>query len=59
MTVGELRAVIESLPDDMPIASHDVGGYLDWEFCGAEVIDPATVKSEYPQPDVPYLYIAS
>jgi hypothetical protein len=40
MTVGELRKIIENLPDDMTCATHDVGGNLDFDFCNAKVIDP-------------------
>jgi hypothetical protein len=37
MTVGDLRKIIENLPDDMIIATYD-NGYLDLDFTGAEVI---------------------
>lgn len=57
MTVGDLRKIIEDLPDDMPVAAYDVGGYLAWEFCGAEVVDPKIKQSRYPQPDTPYLEV--
>lgn len=41
MTVGELKKIIAELPDDMIVASYDAGGYLCWEFAGADVVyDP-------------------
>jgi hypothetical protein len=59
MTVGELRKLLEGLPDDMPCASYDSGGYLCWEFFGADVVDPKANPSYYPQPKVPYLEIGA
>jgi hypothetical protein len=37
LNVGELRKIIESLPDDMTVLTYD-HGYLQEEFAGAEVI---------------------
>lgn len=58
MTVGELRAIIKDLPDDMLVACYGSDGYLDWEFCGAAVVDdPVENPLRYPQPSQPYLEI--
>jgi hypothetical protein len=46
MNVGELRKVLEELPDDMPIVTYDEG-YLQDEFCGTSIIVGGTGKDEY------------
>jgi hypothetical protein len=55
MTVGDLRKIIENLPDDMIIATYD-HGYLDIDFTGAEVIKSG---EKYPvgEPEQEYLLI--
>jgi len=38
VTVAELREILSELSDNMICASHDAGGYVTWEFFGAEVV---------------------
>lgn len=58
MTVEELRQIIKDLPGDMIVAAYDVGGYLAWEFTGADVV---TERDQNTPGDLepPYLRIGS
>lgn len=59
MTVKELKAAIADLPDDMIVASYDVGGYPAWEFCSADVITDNDPPDRYPEPKRPFLSITA
>jgi len=58
MTVAELREILSQLPDDMVCAANDAGGYITWEFFGADVVKEDDLLVEG-GPQRPYLLIGS